>query len=48
MTISIKHVTDRLNIPISTIHYYDKMRLFPFIILAKKTPSSRSVKVTAQ
>ncbi|XKK19966.1 MerR family transcriptional regulator [Bacillus sp. A17A.1] len=31
MTMSIKQVADKLNIPISTIRYYDKMGLFPFI-----------------
>ncbi|WP_410993662.1 MerR family transcriptional regulator [Bacillus cereus] len=31
MTMSIKQVAERLNIPISTIRYYDNMGLFPFI-----------------
>ncbi|WP_144489466.1 MerR family transcriptional regulator [Bacillus thuringiensis] len=31
MTMSIKQVAERLNIPISTIRYYDNMGLLPFI-----------------
>lgn len=31
MTMSIKQVAERLNVLISTIRYYDKMGLFPFI-----------------